>query len=706
MIFSKSLKNRHLLSQVISRRRLLSTLQPNRTTRLLATKNHFLFSNRFSSSQKETKKDETKKDETKKDEKSAEKDGEKDDKKKQVHSRGFIDRENDPELLSGRYFIVDGKKLYQDDVRRNSKFFVPGIDRLPPAKPGTLRDYAFPRYPHECTITPQDLRRVKMSLPTNAYMPECVAYYQPTSSKKPPPPDTDPVGFVVAVQGAVVDVFINEETQVSMLDALEIRRPDLDRRFVMEINSYLGENVWRCISMEETDGLAYEDPVDWLGGPISVPVGEGTLGRIMNVLGDPVDGRGPVQCEQRWQIHRDPPLAEMMTAETEVFEIGVKIIDLLVPYSKGGKVGLFGGAGVGKTVVIMELINNVAVHHGGYSVFAGVGERTREGTELYFEMLDAGVISLDPEKKSKAALVYGQMNEPPGARLRVALSALTVAEYFRDVDGQDVLLFVDNIFRFSQAGSEVSALLGNIPSAVGYQPGLMSEMGQLQERIMTTKRGSITSVQAIYVPADDITDPAPATTFEHLDATTVLSRKITQIGIYPAVDPLDSSSANLSVEIVGKLHYETAKQTRTILQTYNQLSDIIAILGMDELSPEDKITVLRARKAQRLFSQPFHVAFNFTGKQGVYVSMKDTVEMFHQLVTGKLDDVPEEACYFVGGLESLHEAAEKMAAQFGSKSAKKGFGVNGLPIYVMKEGDTDICPIHNVDHEKELLEEM
>eukprot|EP01083_Nonionella_stella_P075870 206456_1 len=424
------------------------------------------------------------------------------------------------------------------------------------------------------------------------------------------------------------------------------------------------------VAMSKTDGISRCIDVDNTCAAISVPVGPATLCRIMDVLGQPVDEFGPIECEERWPIHRDPPDIEDLRPSKEILEIGVKVIDLLCPYNKGGKVGLFGGAGVGKTVVIMELINNIAVHHGGYSVFGGVGERTREGTELFFEMVDAGVIHLDPDKQSKAALVYGQMNEPPGARMRVGLSALTVAEYFRDVDGQDVLLFIDNIFRFSQAGSEVSALLGNIPSAVGYQPTLATEMGELQERIVSTNKGSITSVQAIYVPADDLTDPAPAATFEHLDATTVLNRKITYIGVYPAVDPLDSSSDNLSPAAVGYEHFGIATEIRQMLQTYQQLQDIVAILGMDELSEADKLTVERARKAQRFFSQPFHVASQFTGKQGLYVTLADTLTSFRKLCNGEMDHLPEEAFYMRAGYDSVVERAEEIALQFKTAEEK------------------------------------
>jgi F-type H+-transporting ATPase subunit beta len=428
-------------------------------------------------------------------------------------------------------------------------------------------------------------------------------------------------------------------------------RPEI--RLTMEVAQHLGERRVRAVAMSSTDGLTRGMAVQDSGGPISVPVGPETLGRLINVLGEPVDGKGPVKSKKTLPIHRAaPPLSEQET-KTEVLETGIKVVDLLEPYSKGGKVGLFGGAGVGKTVVIMELIHNIATHHGGYSVFAGVGERTREGNDLYLEMSESGVID-------KTSLVYGQMNEPPGARLRVGLSGLTIAEYFRDEEGQDVLLFIDNIFRFTQAGSEVSALLGRMPSAVGYQPTLGTEMGDLQERITSTKRGSITSVQAIYVPADDLTDPAPATAFAHLDATTVLSRQLAELGIYPAVDPLDSTSRILDPQIVGEEHYTVARGVQAILQRYKDLQDIIAILGMDELSEDDKLTVSRARKIQKFLSQPFNVAEAFTGTKGKYVKLSDTVRSFKEVIDGKHDELPEQAFYMVGGIDEVLEKAERL----------------------------------------------
>ena len=412
--------------------------------------------------------------------------------------------------------------------------------------------------------------------------------------------------------------------------------------------------------MKPTDGMVRGMKAIDTGGPITVPVGNETLGRIMNVIGDPVDERGPINSKERWSIHRDPPRYEDQSTTVEMFETGIKVIDLLEPYTKGGKVGLFGGAGVGKTVLIQELINNVAMQHGGYSVFAGVGERTREGNDLYLEMTESGVVTPGDPSKSKASLIYGQMTEPPGARLRVGLSALTVAEYFRDVEGQDVLLFIDNIFRFTQAGSEVSALLGRMPSAVGYQPNLATEMGELQERITSTNKGSITSVQAIYVPADDLTDPAPATAFAHLDATTVLSRAISELGIYPAVDPLDSTSKILSPRIVGDEHYAVARSVQQVHQKYKDLQDLIAILGIDELSEDDKLAVARARKIQRFLSQPFFVAQQFTGLEGRYVKINDTVAGFKQIVDGKCDDMPEQAFYMVGTMDEARQRAEQM----------------------------------------------
>ncbi|HTP41320.1 MAG TPA: F0F1 ATP synthase subunit beta [Nitrospiria bacterium] len=468
-------------------------------------------------------------------------------------------------------------------------------------------------------------------------------------------------GHIVQVIGPVVDVQFPEGALPAIYHALRINQAE-DRntgrpasKLVLEVAQHLGENRVRAIAMSSTDGLVRGMAVENTGQPISVPVGEKTLGRICNVTGDPVDELGPVEAKERWPIHRDaPPLAQQETT-TEIFETGIKVIDLLEPYARGGKVGLFGGAGVGKTVVIMELIHNIAKHHGGYSVFAGVGERTREGNDLWLEMKESGVLS-------RAALVYGQMNEPPGARLRIGLSGLTMAEYFREAEGRDVLLFIDNIFRFTQAGSEVSALLGRMPSAVGYQPTLGTEMGTLQERITSTKKGSITSVQAIYVPADDLTDPAPATAFAHLDATTVLSRQLAELGIYPAVDPLDSTSRILDPLVVGDDHYQTARRVQSILQRYKELQDIIAILGMDELSEDDKLTVARARKIQRYLSQPFFVAEAFTGSPGRYVKLKDTIQGFKEIIEGKHDDLPEQAFYMVGTIEEAIEKAKKLAA--------------------------------------------
>ncbi|MGZ3459100.1 MAG: F0F1 ATP synthase subunit beta, partial [Archangium sp.] len=431
---------------------------------------------------------------------------------------------------------------------------------------------------------------------------------------------------------------------------------------VLEVAQHLGENTVRTIAMDSTDGLARGQVVKNSGAPISVPVGKATLGRILNVIGDPVDGLGPVKAEQLWPIHRPVPVFTDQDVKVQMFETGIKVIDLLCPFTRGGKVGLFGGAGVGKTVLLQELIRNVAVERGGFSVFAGVGERTREGNDLYHEMQESKVIKIDNLEESQVVLVYGQMNEPPGARARVALTALTIAEYFRDVEGRDVLLFVDNIFRFTQAGSEVSALLGRIPSAVGYQPTLATEMGGLQERITSTTKGSVTSVQAIYVPADDLTDPAPATTFAHLDATTVLNRAISELGIYPAVDPLDSTSRILSPDVVGQEHYAVARKVQGILQRYKELQDIIAILGMDELSEEDKQVVARARKIQRFLSQPFHVAEVFTGKPGRYVKLQDTVQGFKEIAEGKHDDIPEAAFYMAGAIDEVLDNARKLAA--------------------------------------------
>ena len=450
-------------------------------------------------------------------------------------------------------------------------------------------------------------------------------------------------GKIKQVLGAVVDVSF-EDKLPQILDALVVKHEKKD--LVLEVAQHLGENTVRTIAMDSTDGLVRGQEVTDTGNPISVPVGPETLGRILNVVGEPVDERGPMKTKLRAPIHKNAPEFIDQSTDTEVLVTGIKVVDLLAPYAKGGKIGLFGGAGVGKTVLIMELINNIAKGHGGYSVFAGVGERTREGNDLYHEMIESGVIKLDTDE-SKAALVYGQMNEPPGARARVALTGLTLAEYFRDEEGQDVLLFVDNIFRFTQAGSEVSALLGRIPSAVGYQPTLSTDMGALQERITSTNKGSITSVQAIYVPADDLTDPAPATSFAHLDATTVLSRQIAELGIYPAVDPLDSTSRILDPRIIGENHYNVARKVQETLQKYKSLQDIIAILGMDELSEEDKLVVDRARKIQRFLSQPFHVAEVFTGTPGVFVNLQDTIKGFDDLVNGKYDDIPE-GCFLHG----------------------------------------------------------
>jgi len=472
-------------------------------------------------------------------------------------------------------------------------------------------------------------------------------------------------GQVVQVIGPVVDVEFPEEKLPAIYNAVEVRdRSEAGEvNVVTEVAQHLGENRVRCVSMQPTDGLVRGMKAFDTGNPISMPVGRETLGRVLNVIGRPVDEQGPCSTEERWPIHREAPSFEAQSTQVEMFETGIKVVDLLEPYTKGGKTGLFGGAGVGKTVIIMELINNVALQHGGFSVFAGVGERTREGNDLWLEMQESGVIDPKDWKKSKAALIYGQMTEPPGARLRVALSALTVAEYFRDVEEQDVLLFIDNIFRFTQAGSEVSALLGRMPSAVGYQPNLATEMGELQERITSTKRGSITSVQAIYVPADDLTDPAPATAFAHLDATTVLSRQIVELGIYPAVDPLASTSRILDPHIVGEEHYACAREVQQILQKYKDLQDIIAILGIDELSEEDKLVVARARKIQRFLSQPFHVAEQFTGLAGRYVKIDDTIRGFNQIAAGELDHIPEQAFYMKGGIEEVLEHAERLKAE-------------------------------------------
>ena len=458
------------------------------------------------------------------------------------------------------------------------------------------------------------------------------------------------VGKVVQVIGAVVDIRFEKDNLPNLLNAIEIELNG--KKLVCEVAQHIGDDVVRCIAMSSTDGLVRGTDAINTGAPITVPVGRNTLGRIFNLLGEPVDNKPAPETKERWAIHREAPSYEEQTASNEVLETGIKVIDLICPYLKGGKIGLFGGAGVGKTVLIQELINNVANQHGGISVFTGVGERTREGNYLYNEMTESGVID-------KTVLVYGQMNEPPGARMRVGLSGLTMAEYFRDVEGQDVLLFIDNIFRFTQAGSEVSALLGRMPSAVGYQPTLATEMGALQERITSTHKGSITSVQAVYVPADDLTDPAPATTFAHLDATTVLSRSISSLGIYPAVDPLDSTSRILSPDIVGREHYETARAVQNILQRYTELQDIIAIMGMDELSDEDKLIVARARKIQRFLSQPFSVAEQFTGMKGKYVPIKETIRGFKEIIEGMHDDLPESAFLFVGTIDEAVEKAKQ-----------------------------------------------
>ena len=461
------------------------------------------------------------------------------------------------------------------------------------------------------------------------------------------------IGEVVQVIGPVLDIRFAHDELPALLNAIEI--DNNGSRLVAEVAQQTGDNTVRCIAMNSTDGLVRGAKALDTGGPIKVPVGEECLGRVFNLLGDPVDNLPAPEAKEHWAIHRPAPAYEEQMPATEILETGIKVVDLICPYAKGGKIGLFGGAGVGKTVLIMELIHNVATAHGGLSVFTGVGERTREGNDLYNEMKESGVID-------KTALVYGQMNEPPGARMRVGLSGLTMAEYFRDVKNQDVLLFIDNIFRFTQAGSEVSALLGRMPSAVGYQPTLATEMGELQERIASTKNGAVTSVQAVYVPADDLTDPAPATTFAHLDATTVLSRKIVEQGIYPAVDPLESSSRILEPDIVGEEHYEVARKVQEILQSYKDLQDIIAILGMEELSDEDKITVYRARKIQKFLSQPFHVAENFTGIKGVYVPIEETIRGFKAIISGEMDDYPENAFFNVGTIDDVKRAAEKMQA--------------------------------------------
>ncbi len=475
------------------------------------------------------------------------------------------------------------------------------------------------------------------------------------------------IGHVIQIAGPAVDVQFSESAIPLIYTALRVVSDGFTVPqpidVILEVQQHLGEGRVRCVAMQPTEGMVRGMKAIDLGGPISVPVGRETLGRVMNVIGEPVDNLGPINAEVRMPIHRPAPAFDEQSTRAEMFETGIKVIDLIQPFLKGGKIGLFGGAGVGKTVVIQELINNVAKQHGGYSVFAGVGERTREGNDLWLEFQESGVIEAGNPAKSKAALIYGQMTEPPGARLRVALTGLTVAENFRDAEGADTLLFIDNIFRFTQAGSEVSTLLGRMPSAVGYQPNLASEMGELQERITSTKRGSVTSVQAIYVPADDLTDPAPATTFAHLDATTVLNRALTEIGIYPAVDPLASTSRILDPRIVGQDHYDVAQSVKRTLQTYKDLQDIIAILGIDELSEEQKLTVSRARKVQRFLSQPFHVAEQFTGFPGKYVKVEDTVRSFKEIIDGKHDAIPEQAFYMKGSIDEVLEAAEQMKAK-------------------------------------------
>jgi F-type H+-transporting ATPase subunit beta len=472
-------------------------------------------------------------------------------------------------------------------------------------------------------------------------------------------------GKITQVIGPVVDVEFPAGGLPEIYTACTVTNPGINEKadnLTIEVSQHLGENTARCIAMDSTEGLVRGMAVKNTGANIAMPVGKEVLGRILNVVGEPVDERGPVKATRKFPIHRPPPTLVEQNPKIEAFETGIKVIDLLAPYLRGGKIGLFGGAGVGKTVLLMELVNNVAKERGGFSVFAGVGERTREGNDLYHEMMESGVINKDDLEKSQCVLVYGQMNEPPGARARVALSALAIAEYFRDEENRDMLLFIDNIFRFTQAGSEVSALLGRIPSAVGYQPTLSTEMGELQERITSTQKGAITSVQAIYVPADDLTDPAPATAFAHLDATTVLNRKLTEIGIYPAVDPLDSTSRILDPLVVGEEHYKVARAVQETLQRYKDLQDIIAILGMDELSEDDKLTVARARKIQRFLSQPFTVAQQFTGNPGKYVKLPDTIRGFKEIVDGKHDDLPEQAFYMVGGIEEAVEKAKKLAA--------------------------------------------
>ena len=474
------------------------------------------------------------------------------------------------------------------------------------------------------------------------------------------------VGRVIQIAGPAVDVQFSESALPPIYQAVRVVSEGFKTPapvdVILEVQQHLGEGRVRCVAMQPTDGMVRGMKAIDQGGPISVPVGRGTLGRVMNVIGEQVDNLGPIEHKERWPIHRPSPSFEDQSTRAEMFETGIKVIDLIQPFLKGGKIGLFGGAGVGKTVIVQELINNVAKQHGGFSVFAGVGERTREGNDLWLEMQESGVMVAGDPSKSKVALVYGQMTEPSGARLRVALSALTVAEFFRDVEASDTLLFIDNIFRFTQAGSEVSTLLGRMPSAVGYQPNLATELGELQERITSTKKGSVTSVQAIYVPADDLTDPAPATTFAHLDATTVLSRQIVELGIYPAVDPLASTSRILDPHIVGQEHYDVAQGVKRILQRYKDLQDIIAILGIDELSEDDKLTVARARKIQRFLSQPFNVMVMFTGREGKYVKIADTVQGFREILEGKRDDIPEQAFYMKGTMDEVLQEAEKLKA--------------------------------------------
>ncbi|KAK4567604.1 hypothetical protein RGQ29_003386 [Quercus rubra] len=532
------------------------------------------------------------------------------------------------------------------------------------------------------TTTTRLPSRSPLARPAGYLLPRAAAHYSTATPSKPPPSSSPPpaadgspapsgkitdehtgkgaVGKVCQVIGAVVDVRF-EAGLPPILTALELQNNPI--RVVLEVAQHLGENMVRCIAMDGTEGVVRGQPVLNTGAPITVPVGRATLGRIINVIGEAIDQRGDIKTDHYLPIHREAPAFVEQATEQQILVTGIKVVDLLAPYQRGGKIGLFGGAGVGKTVLIMELINNVAKAHGGFSVFAGVGERTREGNDLYREMIESGVIKLENQDESKCALVYGQMNEPPGARARVGLTGLTVAEHFRDAEGQDVLLFIDNIFRFTQANSEVSALLGRIPSAVGYQPTLATDLGELQERITTTKKGSITSVQAIYVPADDLTDPAPATTFAHLDATTVLSRQISELGIYPAVDPLDSTSRMLSPRILGEEHYNTARGVQKVLQDYKNLQDIIAILGMDELSEDDKLTVARARKIQRFLSQPFHVAEVFTGAPGKYVELKESVNSFQGVLDGNYDDLSEQSFYMVGGIEEVIAKAEKIAKE-------------------------------------------